>query len=118
VNHIAVNQHFPCVAAEIVGAVLLHFLLNQLLFFGRNPNDKLFVSRSVLHFLFAPLLLNSARVCAVGLTGQVFVFGAWLRFGFRLSRVWAAPNKHKKTTDERKRKRLIFGKRLSFCCAC
>jgi hypothetical protein len=72
---------------------LLHFLLNQLLFFGRYPDDKLFVSCAVLHLCFAP-------------------FCARLRFGFWLKRVWAAAQQAQENSRERKRNRLIFGQKV------
>ena len=54
VDNVAVNEHLPCVTAEILSAELLHFFLNQLLFLRCHPDDELFRSGSVLQIFSTP----------------------------------------------------------------
>jgi hypothetical protein len=56
-------------------------------------------------FSLTPLLLDLAHGCA-----SVFRLCGFGRQPKK--RVWAAPNKHKKKVDERKRKRLLFGQKV------
>jgi hypothetical protein len=98
-DYVTIDQHFPCIAAEISCTKLLHFLLNQHSFFWRYPNDKLILSGTILHLdfhLFA------------------FLFGGYIRRGFWFYGFGQSPTSTKKISRERKRKRLIFIKVYTF----